>query len=222
MQQVSLCLLQNVWQFLTVISLFSFFHLFLSFSILALLLYLLVLRSRNGTRNKEGRGLLLASVLLASLLTFQLFVLIEFILSVLQPGKAILREVKGGYFKTVQRLFPTIRFANTKSTWSSLERRRNFFENFANKVDFDHQNPQNWYSQSVSRILAEEVCFFCFFNLKNRLLLFIIHQGAHEVLHFHKNNVTTALQDLFPNIGLETNKFPQFKRSFLFIPSLPF
>ena len=79
--------------------------------------------------------------------------------------------MKGGYFKVVQRFFPNLRFSNNKSDWSSLEQRRLFFEDFATKEGFNHQDPHNWYTQPVARIMAQEVSlsscppffFFLFF-----------------------------------------------------------
>jgi len=107
-------------------------------------------------------------------------------------GKSIMQKVKGGYFKAVRHFFPSVRFANIKPDWSSIEQRRLFFEKFANKAQINPQNAHDWYLLSISRILEEE--------------------DAREVLLYHKNSVTSALQDLFPDIGLDSSKFSQYKR----------
>eukprot|EP00026_Physarum_polycephalum_P008136 Phypoly_transcript_08214.p1 GENE.Phypoly_transcript_08214~~Phypoly_transcript_08214.p1 ORF type:complete len:513 (-),score=83.64 Phypoly_transcript_08214:5-1384(-) len=94
--------------------------------------------------------------------------------------------------KALGDLFPEIginhsRFLH-KSFWNNSENRRKFFEDYANANGFDPLDPENWYSQSSKQI----------FSFKN----------ARNVLFYHSKNVALALEELFPNIGLERNKFP--------------
>lgn len=47
--------------------------------------------------------------------------------------------------------------------WSEIETQKGFFVDYAKAHGFDPLNPDHWYKQSKSDILAAEVCFFPFF-----------------------------------------------------------
>lgn len=102
-----------------------------------------------------------------------------------------------------------------------MERRRDFFENFAKIKGFDPLDPAMWSLQSRSTITSFKVSFFFLFfrfcslflflffplylvNLLTISLLFLFlifnQKGAHGVLAYHKGSVSQALMDLFPNI----------------------
>jgi len=116
----------------------------------------------------------------------------------LQSGEQILqtkgaRRVisyhKGSLAKTLIDLFPGIgldksRFSSKR--WGDSVNRRKFFENYARENGFDPLEPENWYAQPTSKILAVK--------------------GALRVRKYHKNSLAQALVDLFPNIGLNKSK----------------
>jgi len=73
------------------------------------------------------------------------------------------------------------------SKYSDPASRRNFFEEYAVEQGFDPLNPKNWYSQSVHKISSKK--------------------GAQTVIMHYRNNLSRALLDIFPDIGLEDSKF---------------
>eukprot|EP00026_Physarum_polycephalum_P001474 Phypoly_transcript_01476.p1 GENE.Phypoly_transcript_01476~~Phypoly_transcript_01476.p1 ORF type:complete len:889 (+),score=81.31 Phypoly_transcript_01476:156-2669(+) len=89
-------------------------------------------------------------------------------------------------------LFPTIGLEKSRFTfpklWKDAENRRRFFEEYAEANGFDPQDSHNWYSQPHTKIMAA--------------------RGAYKVLLYHRNSISKALLDLFPNIGLEKSKLP--------------
>eukprot|EP00026_Physarum_polycephalum_P001731 Phypoly_transcript_01733.p1 GENE.Phypoly_transcript_01733~~Phypoly_transcript_01733.p1 ORF type:complete len:1003 (+),score=155.23 Phypoly_transcript_01733:421-3009(+) len=88
-------------------------------------------------------------------------------------------------------LFPEIGLDKRKFgeqyMWHDPKNRRKFFENYANASGFDPLEPRNWYSHPKDKILVQK--------------------GAYNVIYYHKNSVTQALLDLFPEIGLSQSKF---------------
>ena len=98
--------------------------------------------------------------------------------------------------------------------WKSLKSRRGFFENFAIANEFNPLIPHNWYQQSLVKIKASPVTPSPLYYLSlsssfsSFLYVFIypFHQNAHEVISYHGFNVSRALMELFPNIGLEKSK----------------
>eukprot|EP00026_Physarum_polycephalum_P001298 Phypoly_transcript_01299.p1 GENE.Phypoly_transcript_01299~~Phypoly_transcript_01299.p1 ORF type:complete len:1145 (+),score=200.33 Phypoly_transcript_01299:2-3436(+) len=106
----------------------------------------------------------------------------------IKGGASILNKFRG-YAKTVQNLFPDIQFEETsfsRPAWSDVDKRRKFFEQFANDNGFSSANPENWYAQPPELIMSAK--------------------GAAGVVRYHKN-LAQALVDLFPEIGLEKKRF---------------
>lgn len=93
--------------------------------------------------------------------------------------------------------------------WSSIEKRRAFFEKYALNNNFDPLLPKNWYTVTRASILNFRVTFLEFFLPYWKLNINI--QGARRVLSYHKDKLSRALLDLFPNIGLEKSKFRSFR-----------
>ena len=92
--------------------------------------------------------------------------------------------------------------------WESASERRNFFENYAKRLEFDPLTPDNWYIQPKERIMSTEVLtmifffFFLFVLFFFASLLIVIMKGAFQVIHYHNDSISAALLDLFPDIGL--------------------
>eukprot|EP00026_Physarum_polycephalum_P012597 Phypoly_transcript_12920.p1 GENE.Phypoly_transcript_12920~~Phypoly_transcript_12920.p1 ORF type:complete len:356 (+),score=59.55 Phypoly_transcript_12920:23-1069(+) len=90
--------------------------------------------------------------------------------------------------KALLDLFPQIGLDKSKlafrpSIWNSAEKRRNFFEEYARRNNFDPLIPANWCMHAKDKI--------------------ILTKGAWGVISYHHNNVAQALLDLFPDIGLD-------------------
>eukprot|EP00026_Physarum_polycephalum_P003961 Phypoly_transcript_03978.p1 GENE.Phypoly_transcript_03978~~Phypoly_transcript_03978.p1 ORF type:complete len:727 (+),score=78.73 Phypoly_transcript_03978:92-2272(+) len=104
-------------------------------------------------------------------------------------GRTIFLKLKG-YFNALRRLFPNIKFDQgmfVQSSWTNIEDKRKFFENYARANDFDPYDPSNWYKQPHRKIGA--------------------FKGGYAIVQqsqFHQ-----ALISAFPNIGLESSKFPR-------------
>eukprot|EP00026_Physarum_polycephalum_P001914 Phypoly_transcript_01917.p1 GENE.Phypoly_transcript_01917~~Phypoly_transcript_01917.p1 ORF type:complete len:811 (+),score=69.95 Phypoly_transcript_01917:211-2643(+) len=90
-------------------------------------------------------------------------------------------------------LFPNIGLQKSSfkalryDVWDTPESRRKFFKDYAQKYGFDSLKAENWYLQSKDRILA--------------------FKGGFMVMAYHNNDITKALQDLFPDIGIDSYKF---------------
>jgi len=95
--------------------------------------------------------------------------------------------------KALLDLFPEIGLDKTKfhmiNPWRDERKRRAFFENYAeSKGAARPLTAESWYS------LCED---------KGAILS---SRGAQGVIAFHKNSVTQALVDLFPDLGLDKNR----------------
>eukprot|EP00026_Physarum_polycephalum_P001387 Phypoly_transcript_01388.p1 GENE.Phypoly_transcript_01388~~Phypoly_transcript_01388.p1 ORF type:complete len:627 (+),score=98.80 Phypoly_transcript_01388:211-1881(+) len=90
--------------------------------------------------------------------------------------------------KALMDLFPDIGLTIPWSTnnWNESLNRRKFFEKYAKDQGFDPLNAGDWYKQSIPQMLATK--------------------GMSRVISFYGHNLTTALMDLFPNIGLQKSK----------------
>eukprot|EP00026_Physarum_polycephalum_P001724 Phypoly_transcript_01726.p1 GENE.Phypoly_transcript_01726~~Phypoly_transcript_01726.p1 ORF type:complete len:978 (+),score=124.21 Phypoly_transcript_01726:128-3061(+) len=83
-------------------------------------------------------------------------------------------------------LFPDIGLDKMKFWAKSATNRRSFFEKFAQANGFSPLNPEAWYNASITSIMSS--------------------QEASSVIYYHKNSLSLALRDLFPNIGLLKSK----------------
>jgi hypothetical protein len=74
--------------------------------------------------------------------------------------------------------------------WSIDESKhvKQFFDDFAKNAGFDALVPQNWYNVKTKDIMA---------------------QGGASVLHKYAGSLQSALQDIYPTIGLDVSKFPK-------------
>lgn len=106
-----------------------------------------------------------------------------------------------------------------------IENRRNFFIEYANTHGFDPLNPDHWYLQSREKLIAVKESFLLFFlcilvlifpfpPFFNYFLLFH-KKKARRILPYHSHSITTALLELFPNIGLDRSKFLPQKGNFI-------
>eukprot|EP00026_Physarum_polycephalum_P001467 Phypoly_transcript_01469.p1 GENE.Phypoly_transcript_01469~~Phypoly_transcript_01469.p1 ORF type:complete len:1107 (+),score=182.36 Phypoly_transcript_01469:326-3322(+) len=83
------------------------------------------------------------------------------------------------------------KFGANESQWSKVENKRKFFENYAEENDFDPLTPEHWYSHPRNNILKRK--------------------GIASVLFYHNNSLSTALSDLFPEIGFSKAKYKQIR-----------
>eukprot|EP00026_Physarum_polycephalum_P002504 Phypoly_transcript_02511.p1 GENE.Phypoly_transcript_02511~~Phypoly_transcript_02511.p1 ORF type:complete len:789 (+),score=87.01 Phypoly_transcript_02511:70-2436(+) len=93
--------------------------------------------------------------------------------------------------RALKDVFPNIGLKKSKLLdrflWYNVENRRKFFEKYARQNGFDHSVAENWYAQSREKIMAVK--------------------GANSIINYHKQDLSKALMDLFPNIGLQKSKF---------------
>eukprot|EP00026_Physarum_polycephalum_P000662 Phypoly_transcript_00663.p1 GENE.Phypoly_transcript_00663~~Phypoly_transcript_00663.p1 ORF type:complete len:1097 (+),score=133.55 Phypoly_transcript_00663:927-4217(+) len=75
----------------------------------------------------------------------------------------------------------------SSSFWAVVKNRRTFFDEFAKENAFDPLVPSNWYNVPRHKIVAKK--------------------GAFPVLGYYNKNYAKALMHLYPNIGLELDKF---------------
>eukprot|EP00026_Physarum_polycephalum_P004684 Phypoly_transcript_04707.p1 GENE.Phypoly_transcript_04707~~Phypoly_transcript_04707.p1 ORF type:complete len:664 (+),score=57.25 Phypoly_transcript_04707:58-2049(+) len=103
-----------------------------------------------------------------------------------QGAKSVLNYHGHSISRAITDLFPEIGLKPKlwiRSLWKDPKVRRKFFEKYAKENAFDHLNAEHWYSQSKNKILATK--------------------GAETIVKFHRNDVATAVRDLFPEIGLK-------------------
>eukprot|EP00026_Physarum_polycephalum_P001619 Phypoly_transcript_01621.p1 GENE.Phypoly_transcript_01621~~Phypoly_transcript_01621.p1 ORF type:complete len:717 (+),score=70.50 Phypoly_transcript_01621:265-2415(+) len=106
-------------------------------------------------------------------------------------GKTII-STHGSLVAALRHVYPSIHFKDhlftrmQKKYWGEERNRREFFLRFAQKHKFDPLTPANWYARQAKDIRNEH--------------------GGPSVLHFHGNYIKSLL-DLFPDIGLEADKF---------------
>eukprot|EP00026_Physarum_polycephalum_P002429 Phypoly_transcript_02435.p1 GENE.Phypoly_transcript_02435~~Phypoly_transcript_02435.p1 ORF type:complete len:884 (+),score=75.70 Phypoly_transcript_02435:120-2771(+) len=103
---------------------------------------------------------------------------------------------KNSVIQALIDLFPNITFDRSKfqfrqNIWHNVDNRRQFFYDYARRHNFSPLQLSNWYSQPREKIMATK--------------------GADRVLAYHKNSVSAALLDLFPNIEVASNNSPPAK-----------
>eukprot|EP00026_Physarum_polycephalum_P001151 Phypoly_transcript_01152.p1 GENE.Phypoly_transcript_01152~~Phypoly_transcript_01152.p1 ORF type:complete len:1060 (-),score=94.29 Phypoly_transcript_01152:294-3473(-) len=105
-------------------------------------------------------------------------------------AKRVIYFHKFSVSRALIELFPEVALDRaklfTRSSWSTKESRRMFFEDFATKQGFDACDPERWYEQSRDKIM---LC-----------------KGASNVLFYYEDDLPQALLMLFPNIGLDMEK----------------
>lgn len=90
----------------------------------------------------------------------------------------------------------------TGSYWNNEQNRKSFFCDYAASRGFDPLVSNNWYTTSTDDVLAFKV------STKNNFMLFLnIKQRGAQVMKFYARNLGSALQQLFPDIGLDEDKF---------------
>eukprot|EP00026_Physarum_polycephalum_P011168 Phypoly_transcript_11369.p1 GENE.Phypoly_transcript_11369~~Phypoly_transcript_11369.p1 ORF type:complete len:392 (+),score=44.19 Phypoly_transcript_11369:39-1178(+) len=107
-----------------------------------------------------------------------------------KDAEKVLVYYGGSVKRALVDLFPEIGLERSRfptSRWSSEKSRRGVFIKYARQHRFDPLNAENWYSQSKKKITAT--------------------LGAYRVLMYHRNSISRALIDLFPEIGLDKSKF---------------
>eukprot|EP00026_Physarum_polycephalum_P006606 Phypoly_transcript_06655.p1 GENE.Phypoly_transcript_06655~~Phypoly_transcript_06655.p1 ORF type:complete len:580 (+),score=87.68 Phypoly_transcript_06655:116-1741(+) len=112
-----------------------------------------------------------------------------------EHGDAVLGFYNGSYVAALSQLFPDleIRVASEDlpdKHFRSQENRRAFFDRFANSKYVDPLSPSSWY-----QITNHDICAFKY---------------GREILLNYKMDRRTALQSIYPDIGLEISKFTSF------------
>jgi len=85
----------------------------------------------------------------------------------------------GNIVQAVLDLFPEIRKDNN----SDKKTRRNFFEDYAKKAGFDPLTPENWFQQSIPKLMSVK--------------------GIGQIINSHGGSMANALQELFPEMNIE-------------------
>eukprot|EP00026_Physarum_polycephalum_P002627 Phypoly_transcript_02635.p1 GENE.Phypoly_transcript_02635~~Phypoly_transcript_02635.p1 ORF type:complete len:741 (+),score=93.71 Phypoly_transcript_02635:157-2379(+) len=94
------------------------------------------------------------------------------------------------YAQALRDLFPEMKLDKSqigRSSWHTKDLRRRFFEKYARVYKFDPLNPEHWYNQPRDQIMS--------------------FKKAVSVMTHYNNNVSRALMDLFPDIGIVKSKF---------------
>eukprot|EP00026_Physarum_polycephalum_P002023 Phypoly_transcript_02027.p1 GENE.Phypoly_transcript_02027~~Phypoly_transcript_02027.p1 ORF type:complete len:816 (+),score=61.48 Phypoly_transcript_02027:208-2655(+) len=96
------------------------------------------------------------------------------------------------YFTALQHIFPDTKLTSEflhRTPWQHIENRRKVFESYAASNSFDPLLAENWYAQPIEHIMAIK--------------------GMKWLISYHGNKVATALEDLFPDIGLDKSLFAE-------------
>eukprot|EP00026_Physarum_polycephalum_P002178 Phypoly_transcript_02183.p1 GENE.Phypoly_transcript_02183~~Phypoly_transcript_02183.p1 ORF type:complete len:820 (+),score=71.06 Phypoly_transcript_02183:178-2637(+) len=103
---------------------------------------------------------------------------------------SVLMHHNNSYTQAVSDLFPEIGIVQEcwpKAHWAYPSNRIKIFTGYAKAHGFDPFKPENWYHQPIAHILAIK--------------------GVKEVVWYHKNRISRALIDLFPNTKFIASKF---------------
>lgn len=85
--------------------------------------------------------------------------------------------------------------------WKDVANQKKFFDEFAESKGFDPLEPDNWYSVKRTEVVGPTVLSF-FFSLS---IILILTQGS-RVMGYYRS-FEDALRNIYPNIGLESDKF---------------
>eukprot|EP00026_Physarum_polycephalum_P001573 Phypoly_transcript_01575.p1 GENE.Phypoly_transcript_01575~~Phypoly_transcript_01575.p1 ORF type:complete len:894 (+),score=113.77 Phypoly_transcript_01575:551-3232(+) len=114
----------------------------------------------------------------------------EFVLAK-KGSSSVLQHHNNSVTQALVDLFPDVHFDTSKlwstDVWDSALVRRKFFVLFAKTQEGDPLDPQFWYTTPIANIMT--------------------FQGISHVLKRHQNSLCGALQELFPEIGIEEPKF---------------
>eukprot|EP00026_Physarum_polycephalum_P002214 Phypoly_transcript_02219.p1 GENE.Phypoly_transcript_02219~~Phypoly_transcript_02219.p1 ORF type:complete len:905 (+),score=113.90 Phypoly_transcript_02219:198-2912(+) len=109
------------------------------------------------------------------------------LLALSEHGKEILGHFHNNVENMLVRIFPDFKQHPKSDHCEVTSQKKLFFINFAKRNGFDPLIADNWYSFPFEKINQEK--------------------GAGKVLYYYNNNVVKALINVFPNIGLQHDKF---------------
>eukprot|EP00026_Physarum_polycephalum_P005007 Phypoly_transcript_05033.p1 GENE.Phypoly_transcript_05033~~Phypoly_transcript_05033.p1 ORF type:complete len:665 (+),score=73.56 Phypoly_transcript_05033:296-1996(+) len=92
--------------------------------------------------------------------------------------------------RAIIELFPEVPMQSHKfrqSPWRDKGNRKKFFVDYARSCGFDPLVPENWYSIPKQSLLSVK--------------------GCGDILYYHKNRISKALIELFPNVEFDRSKF---------------
>eukprot|EP00026_Physarum_polycephalum_P003407 Phypoly_transcript_03418.p1 GENE.Phypoly_transcript_03418~~Phypoly_transcript_03418.p1 ORF type:complete len:724 (+),score=75.11 Phypoly_transcript_03418:129-2300(+) len=104
-----------------------------------------------------------------------------------EGAQALLKYSKGGFVNELLKVYPNIGldahlFSSLPANyWENENNRRRVLSDFASKNKFDPRNAQNWQSISFAQLFKEK--------------------HAKSMMRYYQNNISIALQDLYPSIG---------------------
>jgi hypothetical protein len=105
-------------------------------------------------------------------------------------GESMVAHFEGSYQRAAVSLFPELNLDISKfhanKNWSTHEKQRSFFDNYAKSREFDPLIPANWYSITINDV---------------------IQAGGRGLLDRYQGSYITALTTLYPNIGLQKGMF---------------
>jgi len=112
-------------------------------------------------------------------------------------GRSILvLYYKGSLINALIDIFPELKFEREQflkvkdRDWKDLENRRKFFDNFAKSRKFSPLDADKWYSTTNNHIRLG---------------------GGRSILHYYKGSHFQALMKLYPELGLQREKFVNYK-----------
>ena len=111
------------------------------------------------------------------------------------------------FFSSPIRSRPYLYFSLAEGHWLDMANRKSFFDGIAQANGFDPLIPQNWYSSSYDKITEAKVTLQISL-IHFRISLMILMQGYLVLQRVYKNNFVLALMHVYPDIGLDPNKFP--------------
>eukprot|EP00026_Physarum_polycephalum_P016043 Phypoly_transcript_16871.p1 GENE.Phypoly_transcript_16871~~Phypoly_transcript_16871.p1 ORF type:complete len:257 (+),score=38.97 Phypoly_transcript_16871:68-772(+) len=108
-----------------------------------------------------------------------------------EGSQQVLAKYSGNPIQALVHAYPEIgleqsKFKSPSINWQHIGYMKQFFIEHARTNGFDPLIAENWYSVPTS-IYARK--------------------GASRVLHYYQRSISTALSELFPNIGIDKSKF---------------
>lgn len=137
---------------------------------------------------------------------FQVRRILSFIVSQLISLQCILpweqNKVNSLDFQVRRVLFVYYVNVLVENYWAQEPNQRKFFISFARSNGFDLLVPENWYSIGNDQVVSFRVSLSIRIVKRAHIL-----QGGYAVLEYYGGSVPKSLLHLFPNIGLDINRF---------------
>jgi len=115
----------------------------------------------------------------------------------MKGGEGILNYHEGSHITALMKIYSEINLKKEKFlhhkeiNWKDTAKQRTFFDNLAKSKQFNPLDAQKWYTITHRDVISA---------------------GGSGVLNYHKSSHISALVELYPELKLQKEKFPNYKQ----------